>query len=268
MVYPLEVRKTFIENWPPSLTGMSIKGKSLAVHDFDARVLGTFSARFIQETQFVTDEFFSDEFLADIQTATANFPSGVMPRLGYCSWKYSTLVNEPATTITDVLKIISRDDPRIGGFLARELIDEHEVFLYLREWRNIPPWSEFRLFIRDGKVVGVSQYHHQEAYPEIQENLEAIKVSLLHFFPQLIEALHMDTVVADVFVEQQVDGCFKATLIELNPFTPRTDPCLYSWRNGGDFDGGIRYRVLRYNPYRNAASVGGVAEPLNPHSRR
>lgn len=256
MTFPIEIKRTFIENWPSSVADMSVKGTALAIPDFDARVLGTFSARFIQETQFVTNEFFSDEFLADIQTAIASFPSGVMPRLGYCSWKYSMLVNEPATTVTDVLKIISRDDPRIGGFLARELTTEQAVFLHLREWHHIPPWSEFRLFIRNRQVIGVSQYHHQETYPEIQENLEAIKASLISFSCQLIDALHMDTVVADVFVEQQADDSFKTTLIELNPFIQRTDPCLYSWQNGGDFDRGIRYRKLHYTPYHNTTGKG------------
>lgn len=41
---------------------------------------------------------------------------------------------------------------------------------------------------------------------------------------------------------------FRTTLTELNPFIQRTDPCLYSWKNGCDFDCGLRYREARYLP--------------------
>jgi hypothetical protein len=32
-------------------------------------------------------------------------------------------------------------------------------------------------------------------------------------------------------------------LVELNPFDFATDPCLYRWSRGGDFDFAYRYRA-------------------------
>ena len=81
MSLPIEIRRTFPENWPEPLADMSIEGEALAIPDFDARVLGTFSARFITETQLVTNEFFSDDFLANIQTAISNAHSDTSGRL-------------------------------------------------------------------------------------------------------------------------------------------------------------------------------------------
>lgn len=92
-------------------------------------------------------------------------------------------------------------------------------------------------------MIGVSQYQHQSSFPDISANEYAIKASLSDFSRDLLDALHTETVVADVFVERQEKGRFRTTLIELNPFIQRTDPCLYSWKNGGDFDGGFRYRA-------------------------
>ncbi|SFA62819.1 protein of unknown function, partial [Paracoccus halophilus] len=115
-------------------------------------------------------------------------------------------------------------------------------------WHDIPLWSEFRIFIRDRRVIGISQYHHQSGFAEIPANERAIKASLSDFCRDLLDALHMETVVADVFVERQDNGSFKTTLIELNPFIQRTDPCLYTWKNGGDFDGGFRYREAQDPP--------------------
>ena len=33
-------------------------------------------------------------------------------------------------------------------------------------------------------------------------------------------------------------------LIEINPFFEMTDPCLFDWRGGGDFDRTFRYKSL------------------------
>lgn len=56
---------------------------------------------------------------------------------------------------------------------------------------------------------------------------------------KLIPMLHIEHVVADIAVTYQ-DGNFNVFLIELNPFIQRTDACLFSWSNGGDFNGRIR----------------------------
>jgi hypothetical protein len=86
----------------------------------------------------------------------AQFPDGVMPRIGYCSWKAGSIINAPAKTARDVLQIMSRNDPRIGRAVIAHVVMKEPVVPHLRPWIKIPEWAEFRMFIRDGRVSGAS----------------------------------------------------------------------------------------------------------------
>ncbi len=239
---------TSISEWPDSVFDLCLPFQQIDISKNDLDALIVLSGGIISGQDRSDTLGLSDDFISDFDAVLSAHPAGAHIRFDLCSLKLGSTSPRIFTT-SAFLASVSRGRERISSTLSSAAIEKKDAHLFIFPWHNIPPWSEFRLFIRDRKVVGVSQYHHQKAYPEIQENLEAIKASLIPFSRRLIDALHMDTVVADVFVEQQADDSFKTTLIELNPFIQRTNPCLYSWQNGGDFDGDIRYRKLRYNPY-------------------
>ena len=190
---------------------------------------------------------FSDEFRSDLDTVLSQYPDGAHLRLNLCSFKRGP----QAPRIHDAAgfeAVLARQNYRVYSVLKATVDRELDIQLFAFPWRDIPPWSEFRIFIRDRRVIGISQYHHQTSFPEISAGERAIKASLSDFCRDLLDALHLGSVVADVFVERQENDRFRTTLIELNPFIQRTDPCLYTWKNGGDFDGGFRYREPRDLP--------------------
>lgn len=255
---PEQERLCYREYWPDAIDALAGQFPRIDLSNDDAFAIGTFTEQFRVEHAVGSVEPISDDLLNEIMGYLPD--EGALPKLqlGFRSWSMPARAQDKRI----LRATIQASHIRRAQFIHDCLKEGETVALFLLPSQNPAPWSEFRLFIRDRKIIGVSQYHHQEAYPEIQENREAIKASLIPFSRQLIDALHMDTVVADVFVEQQADDSFKTTLIELNPFIHRTDPCLYSWKNGGDFDGGIRYRKLRYNPYRDTTHAGKSTEPL------
>jgi len=64
--------------------------------------------------------------------------------------------------------------------------------------------------------------------------------------PDFLEAIHLDDVVFDVFVKSRTVGnetVHETKLVEINPFSETTDPALFDWRGGGDFDGSVRFRA-------------------------
>lgn len=247
MFLPVSIKNTFVENWEPDLLSLSIETRSIELDVADIWVLGGFTPLFRDLTGYFVGEYFSEKFLKDIDRVLEKTPL-VAPRIGFCSWKSPRIPILASYQSRGVLFTICSENERVARAIVAHLSSGTALFLHLRKWRDIPPWSEFRIFIRDRRVIGISQYHHQTGFPEIVANQAAIKTSLSSFCHDLIDALHVDTVVADVFVDRQEDGRFSATLIELNPFIQRTDPCLYTWKNGGDFDGGIRYRKPQERP--------------------
>lgn len=167
-------------------------------------------------------------------------------------------------TVERAMDILSLPNRRATAFIADSIVRGDPLDLYATAWREMLPWSEFRLVIRESRVVGVSQYHHRAVHPALRDRAEAVASSLSCFGRRLIDALHMQTVVADVFVEPQDDGSFVSWLIELNPFIQRTDPCLFTWRDGGDFDGTIRFLKETANPYRGTMDHRLQCIPFDP----
>jgi len=115
--------------------------------------------------------------------------------------------------------------------------------LVVRKWLDIPAWAEFRCFIRNGKLVGISQLRRQANVPEPMRS----KPSNLHRFLSiacntLIPQLPKRNVVVDLAIpswDQSVAGP-RAVLLELNPWHALTDAGWFDWRQLADFDGSIR----------------------------
>ncbi|MGL4309558.1 MAG: hypothetical protein ACRCSU_03645 [Paracoccaceae bacterium] len=244
---------TFPEHYPDSVRDLMLPMVSITLSEHDAHVLGGFSMAFrAAMTGPAAEDYFSIGFLDTLDNVMAQFPDGVMPRIGYCSWKAGSISNAPAKGAKGVLQVISRDDPRVGQAMVAHVVMAEPVVLHLRPWVKIPEWAEFRLFIRDAHVIGASQYMHRETYPPISQNEPAILAALQAMAEALLPELHVHEVVADVFVAPQGKG-FHATLIELNPFMPATDPCLFSWAKGGDFDGSFRFNRADNSTHQTVA---------------
>lgn len=243
MILPKAVRDTYIENWPDALCRLSIPCKSLTLGPQDARALAGMSSWFRQTVKPAVIETFTPEFTDALAGVTDSFPEGIMPRIGFCSWKDTTAAALPSFGARGVLFTISGDSPRVGRAMAAHLSSDVPVVLHLRAWRAIPRDAEFRIFIRDRQVIGVSQYDYRASHPGIGRSADALAAVLGQFSARLMEVLHVPTVVADVWVAPAGGGGLDATLIELNPFAPQTDPCLFDWRKSGSFDGSFRYRA-------------------------
>ncbi|MBK4218244.1 hypothetical protein JJJ17_20140 [Paracoccus caeni] len=239
--------QTSVSEWPQAIRDLCLSISEIDVVPADAALMVLLSAGERGEAR-ARRLAFSDEFRSDLDAILNRYHDGAHIRLNLCSFKRGS----HAPKIQDAAGfevILGRQNYRVYSVLKATLDRHEDIQLFAFPWRYIPPWSEFRMFIRDRRVIGVSQYHHQSGFPEISANEHAIKASLSDFCSDLLNALHMETVVADVFVESQQNGRFSTTLIELNPFIQRTDPCLYTWKNGGDFDGGFRYYEAPGHPH-------------------
>lgn len=234
-------RETFIEQYAGQVQALMLPGLEIYLSEQDRIALGASTPGFSEALLLEPKNSGPKGLHQKIEAALARFRGGLFLRTGATSFKSSFLPVTPAKTVKRAMDILSLPNRRAAAFLADSLVNGYDLNLFAFPWRDIPPWAEFRIFIRERRVVGISQYYHQSSFPEIAVNERAIKAALADFCRDLLDALHMDTVVADVFVEPQEDGRFRTTLIELNPFIQRTDPCLYTWKNGGDFDGGFRY---------------------------
>lgn len=245
MSFPFAISQTFPENWPAPLKDLAAPMTSIVLTPEDASALGAFSTAFRQQLDVRARDFLSDALLSEIDAALLKYPEGVMPRIGYCSWKASLIEKRAAKSRNDVMQIITTDDPRVGNALSVLVGSDDPVVLHLRAWRMIPDWSEVRLFFKNGKFVGASQYAYRRSFPEITSNAKEIETMVARAASVIEEKLHLSDVIVDLALlpsdgKSPASG-LKPLLIELNPFSPLTDACLFSWEKGGNFDGRFRW---------------------------
>lgn len=159
MGFPIEVERTFREHWPPAIAALAIPARTVLLSLHDVVALGWYTPEFraaLPGEPYRRD--LSRPFLEALDAAMAESPGAVYPRLGYCSWKRSSPCALPARTAQHVLGTITRPDARVARALLAAVSARHGLALHLVDWRDIDPWSEFRLFIRGRQLIGASQY--------------------------------------------------------------------------------------------------------------
>lgn len=92
----------------------------------------------------------------------------------------------------------------------------------IRPYVEIPKEREFRVFVRDNKIVGISQYHYFEEYKWIVDNANSIESRIRNFVANVVNPnIDLDNYVADIVLEDN-----KEILLELNPYG-LSDPCIF-----------------------------------------
>lgn len=101
-----------------------------------------------------------------------------------------------------------------------------QYYLILRQWFNINPALEFRVFVKDQKIIGVSQrdlnyYDYLEALSDTFKDTidEFIEEEIIQKFPE-------KDFVIDLYIPRPFNRVF---IIDINPFGRSTDPLMYSW---------------------------------------
>jgi len=236
-------RSTFLESWPDEVVALGLPMEQIVLSEQDRLAIGgrTEGFRVLFELDEVPDV--TNDFRTAVDEKMAVFPSGVHARLGGCSFKKpGHFQKKPIFGCRELAPHILQENPRVAGLLASSLQNNFDVGLFVRPWHDIPQWAEFRLFLRARSFVGACQYFHKAVFPEIEADARPIAATLVNFADRFLAVSHLDDAIVDVFVAPDDEQGWKAVLLDINPLIWRSDPCLFRWENGGDFDRGFRFR--------------------------
>ena len=244
--YLARVLPTYIENWAPALYALSIPQLALPLSVEEARSL---EARlWCREGRLGTGAAPPIELLSRrLEEAIRCFPGGAFVRLGSRSGKDSILARTCGLRVEtgeSALRLLCAGSERVAFDLRLALRHGYSPYLFVRQWLDIPPWAEFRCFMKGRRLIGITQYDCRNLghCPEISRNADTIEQAIHSFFPRFVAVSHLDDVVWDVFVEGIGTGTAPVVrLLELNPFFPKTDPVLFDWMNPECFDGSFRF---------------------------
>jgi hypothetical protein len=234
-------KPTYIENWPKEICSLSIAQVDvpMTLEEADA----------ICEIMWDNKKIDLSNLAERLQKAIIKMPNGAFVRLGSRSPKDSWYGHEHGFKVTDTkqaLSLLIGDSERIFDDLQMALYHKYIPHVWVRQWVDIPKWAEFRCFMKDRKLGGISQYYYLEDKPfsEIIQNSESIKWAIEQFFWDFKTASHLDDVVFDVFLKRKEHGnsiVWEVKLLEINPFFELTDPCMFDWRKPEDFNGEFRF---------------------------
>lgn len=158
----------------------------------------------------------------------------VVPKLNWSAPKDATWISTTndmeCRNANDVYLLLKSSD-----FITHDLeqafdgcIDSAEIpyHLVLRKSFNLNPSLEFRCFVRNRRLVAVSQreMNHFDFLFDLRNKFKRkiddfLETKLLDNFPD-------DNFVFDVYLPPPHE---KVWLIDINPWAPRTDPLLFSW---------------------------------------
>jgi len=110
--------------------------------------------------------------------------------------------------------------------------------IVFRPWITIPKRDEWRMFVKDGELVGISQYHYFEVFEYEKRTERVVGWACEHIMKIINRSMPIKTYVCDVFITNDFP-----VLIEINPWG-LSDPCLFE--SYQDFDGSFKINTVEY----------------------
>ena len=203
MDYFDQVLPTYLENWPTALAKLSIRQAGLTISVDEAEALGTNMVELFEcfEQPWARDISSIRERLAGLLT---KFPEGPFVRLGSRSPKDALYQKHKGLRVDnadDALSLLLGASERIMDDLLLAIAKNYSPSIFVREWLHIPQWTEFRCFMKQRSLLGISQYFYRTAYPSLLAASGEIEMAIRDFFPDFEKACHIQDVVFDVIVQ-------------------------------------------------------------------
>lgn len=156
-------------------------------------------------------------------------------RLGSVSPKdVSTMV----TDIDTVFEIFAKSE-RAGKSLKMSQQFQYTPSLYIRQWVDIDKTREFRCFVKNNELKGISQYYCYDTCEYLND--DNIRDLLISRVKALFEHIHsrvgLNSYVFDIVYRDEE----LPLLLEINPYSGWTGTCLFDWTED-NFEGNLELR--------------------------
>ncbi|KAK7895969.1 hypothetical protein WMY93_021294 [Mugilogobius chulae] len=98
--------------------------------------------------------------------------------------------------------------------------------LVLRKWSELIPGGEFRCYVKENKLIAISQRDYTQFYHHILKQEDLITHAIQDFFNKNIQHKFLDE---DFVFDAYRDSQGRVWLIDFNPFGEVTDSLLFTW---------------------------------------
>jgi len=99
--------------------------------------------------------------------------------------------------------------------------------LVLKKWVILNSSLEFRCFVKDNCLIGISQREQDSCFPFLKEVREVIKRLMVNFYyKEVAKKFPGSNFIFDVYVSKNYD---RVWLVDFNAFGTITEPLLFTW---------------------------------------
>ena len=106
---------------------------------------------------------------------------------------------------------------------------ETELQLVLRKWSNLYPSMEFRCFVSNHRIIGVSQRNYSQYYAHLHKQKSEIGMDLIDFYDDSIRGKFAKGKISYYVFDCYIDKNRRVWLIDFNVWGSKTDSLLYTW---------------------------------------
>ncbi|KAL7982781.1 hypothetical protein Chor_010379 [Crotalus horridus] len=177
------------------------------------------------------------EFSLKVEEAIHSLGGNVFPKLNWSAPRdaYWIAMNNSlkCNSLSDIFLLFKSSD-----FITRDFTQPFihcnddspdpslDYELVLRKWCELIPGAEFRCFVKENKLIGISQRDYTQYYEHISKQKEEICRSIQDFFNKHIQYKFLDE---DFVFDVYKDSMGRVWLIDFNPFGEVTDSLLFTW---------------------------------------
>ncbi|OQV18914.1 Cell division cycle protein 123-like protein [Hypsibius exemplaris] len=190
---------------------------------------------------------------ARVDEVIRKFGGAAFPKLNWSSPKDACWMlpnrNLKCSSLADILLVL-KASTFVGFDLSIKVQEAARVplDLVLREWSEINPGWEFRCFVKDNTLVGISQRYTTAFYAHINQNRENVTGDIKAFFAQHVQQrFPLKNYTFDIVTFTTDTEDFM--LVDFNPFDPVTDSLLFTWEELQDANGIPDDELLRIVSY-------------------
>jgi len=186
------------------------------------------------------------ELTNKITKTISDLDGSVFPKLNWSSPKDAAWMNTEGMkckTAGDVYLLLKSsdfivhdlvhawDDLSYDSSSSQEESIPKEYNLVLRKWCNLHKSMEYRCFISDHEIIGISQRDHTQFYPYLDADKHKMKSLIDNFFHEVVQYKfgEGDDCISNYVLDCYIDKNDRVWIIDFNVWDERTDPLLFSW---------------------------------------
>ena len=192
-----------------------------------------------------------------IKESIESLGGAVFPKLNWSAPKDSAWISTTGTlrctSFSEIALLLRSSDSLIHDLCHaydscsdKSLSRPPNFYLALRKWYpSLRPEMEFRCFVRDRLLVGISQREVTGFYPALLEKKSALEVVIREFFMDKVsQTFELENYTFDVYVTMDD----RVKLVDFNPWGAFTLPLLFTWeeleQSCAEEGHGVEFRIV------------------------